>query len=49
MDAKTPARGREILEAYTREKTGRSTRGTLVGMDPGGYFPPTMALALEFP
>ena len=33
-------RGRGILEAYTREKGGRSTRGTLAGLDLVGSCPP---------
>jgi hypothetical protein len=41
MDVETPARGRHIPDACTREKEGRSTRGTLAGLDLGGLaFPP---------
>jgi hypothetical protein len=49
MDVETPARGREIPEACTREKGGCSTRGTLASLERGGSFPPTMNLALEGP
>jgi hypothetical protein len=35
MDAEILARGRHILEAYTGERGGHSTRDTLVGLDPG--------------
>ena len=36
MDVETPAKGRKILEACTKEKGGRSTRGTLAELDLGG-------------
>jgi hypothetical protein len=36
MDVETLARGRHIPESYTRERGGRSTRDTLVGLDLGG-------------
>ena len=47
MDVENLVRGSRIPKAYTREKVGRSTKGTLAGLDPGGSFPPTMTLALD--
>jgi hypothetical protein len=49
MDVETPTKGRHIPEACTGERGGRSIRDNLVGLDPGGSFPPTMILALEGP
>jgi len=38
MDVETPARGKHILEACTRERGGCFTRDILVGLDLGGSY-----------